>query len=464
MTNTDNYSFEVSLSTKAFDYKPDRNTEVRKLRFNRVTTTLDDFIISIIEGYCYAGVYPSESIGMTDKNQDDFLYSYLISIDIDHTQVTMNDMIGSIEYKPTFAYTTCNNGVEGDCRYRLVYCFNERVEGKEEYCNYVCSVIKAIDLEVKDVDKKSLYCSQYFNGNGTPGVEVYAADIIYSKEDFNKFYDDYYSLYIDSNKKDINGYRDKKDITDNKSVNQNHKYNNQDIMCLNDTFKTQFIDDFWNMRMEDVLAKYHDVYPNYEHTPFELPDEDTPLIYFPKGYTEIRRWWRVDKNGLPIKIKDGQGRRRKLFLNGILRRLIYPEITFDNLLYNLLYELCFYVSNYNAKNIIDKKEIFRIANNVMKEDITKYEGMRGSKREFIVNPTYCAKYGKNKRQVINETGKQKRDQAIGELYDLLLTDKENLKVMEENGLDISTSKLQRWKRENGISRYRRNKKINNCVS
>ena len=90
--------------------------------------------------------------------------------------------------------------------------------------------------------------------------------------------------------------------------------------------------------------------------------------------------------------------------------------------------------------------------------------MRGSKREFIVNPTYCAKYGKNKRQVINETGKQKRDQAIGELYDLLLTDKENLKVMEENGLDISTSKLQRWKRENGISRYRRNKKINNCVS
>ena len=210
--------------------------------------------------------------------------------------------------------------------------------------------------------------------------------------------------------------------------------------------------------MTSVLAKYHDVYPNYEHTPFELPDEDTPRIYFPKGYTEIRRWWRVDKNGKPIKIKDGQGRRRKLFLNGILRRLIYPEITFDNLLYNLLYELCYYVSNYNAKNVIDKKEIFRIANNVMKEDTTRYESMRGSKREFTVNPAYCAKHGKTKRQVINETGKLERDQAIGELYDFLLTDKENLKVMEENGLDISLSKLQRWKRENGISRYNRNKK------
>ena len=136
--------------------------------------------------------------------------------------------------------------------------------------------------------------------------------------------------------------------------------------------------------------------------------------------------------------------------------MINPNITFDNLLYNLLYELVQYVSNFDAQNIIGKKEIYDIASCVMKKDITKYEWVKGVNRKFIVNPRYCEKYGMNKRQVRNMACKMLRNDSIGELYDCSKTDKENLEIMKENGLEISLITLKRWRKDNGITKYKKN--------
>ena len=454
MTNTENYSFEVSLSTKAFDHKPDRDTEVPRLVFKRTETNVYDFIESIIDGYCYAGIFSTDSFDMKGRKKYNYSYTYLLSIDVDHSTDTMDDFVDSLIYKPTFAYTSCNDGVDGERRYRLVYCFDEKIEGKEEYYNYINAIMQANGLDINEkigehykYDHGSLEAYRYYNGNGTETIDINIQDNVYNKEDFSFTYKDYYNSIYKEN--------DRKVVNNDKSVNQNHIHTHTNNMCLNDTLQTQFIDDFWNMRMGDVIAKYVEVYPNLEHTPLDTPDEDTPLIVFPEGYTEIRRWWRVNRDGQPIKIKDGEGRRRKLFLNGILRRLINPDITFDNLLYNLLFELYNYYSNYNAKNNIGKTEIYQIANDVMKTDIAKYERLRGTKRKFTVNKEYCAKHHLNKRQVINKVGKQKREKEIGKLYDYQLDDKKNLEVMKENGLEISLSTLKRWRKANGIKRYKK---------
>lgn len=226
-------------------------------------------------------------------------------------------------------------------------------------------------------------------------------------------------------------------------------------MFLNDTFEN----DYRNMKMEDILAKYIDVFPNMEHTPFEIPDDDTPYIIYPVGYVEIRRWWRKRLNGRPIKIKDGEGRRRILFLNGIIRRLINPDITFDNLLYNLLYELVHYHTNFKADNIIDKKEIYNIAKDIMNKDMADYERLRGSRKKFMVNPNYCAKHKLSKNEVKNIAAKMIRYGQIGELYDCSLTDKENLEIMKENGLGTSLSTLKRWRKENGFTKYKNLEKV-----
>lgn len=136
--------------------------------------------------------------------------------------------------------------------------------------------------------------------------------------------------------------------------------------------------------------------------------------------------------------------------------MINPSITFDNLLFNLLYELVYYISNFDAENVIDKKEIFYIARNVMKADLTRGEGLKGTNRRFMVNPKFCEKYGLNKRQVRNMACKMIHNEGIGELYDCSKTDKENLEVMKSHGLEISLVTLKRWRKQNGITKYKKN--------
>lgn len=442
MKNTDDYRFWVSLSTQKFNHKPNRNTEVAKLKFYKIYTDVEGFANGIANGYCYAPVFKYTTFGMNDKTDSNFTYSSFISIDIDHAKVDMNTMMENIKYKPTIAYTSCSNGLDGNYSYRLIYCFSDKIEGTREYSNYVYTILDANGIPVNDIDKRSFKASQYYNGNGCGNIDIKVSNIIYNKLDYIEYYKEYSNnniLYINSNE----------------SVNLTHNTTPPTIMSYNDTFVNKnFEYDYWNMRMEDVLSKYVYEYPNIEHTPLPVVDEDTPYIMFPSDYIEIKRYWRVE-DGRTAKIRDGEGRRRKLFLNGILRRLIVPSITFDNLIYNLLFELVYYVSNYEAENVIDKKEIFHIARNVMKADMTKYEGLKGTDRRFMVNPRYCEKYGMNKKQVRNVAMKMIRNQGIGELYDCSLNDNQNLEIMKQHGLDISPSTLKRWRKENGITKYKK---------
>ena len=443
MKTTQDYKFWVCLSNQKFDHKPNRETEVGKLRFQRIYTDVEGFAASIAKGYCYAPVFNSATFNMSEKTDANFQYSSFVSIDIDHTTVDMNTMIDGLEYKPTISYTSCSNGLDDKYSYRLIYCFSDKIEGTREYSNYVYTILNANQISIDDIDKRSLKASQYYNGNGCGNIDIKVSNIVFNKIDYIEFYKDYFvNNTISNNSESIN-------VTNNTTPST--------IISLNDTFVNKdFEDDYWNMRMEDVLSKYVDVFPNIEHTPLPVTDEDTPYIMFPSDYIEIKRHWKVRNDGRAVKIEDGYHRRKNLFVNGVIRRLINPNITFDNLIYNLLFELVYYISNYNAEYVIDKKDIYHIARNVMKADLSRAEGLKGADRKFMVNPRYCEKYGLNKRQVKNMACKMLRNDCIGELYDYSKTDKENLEVMKENGLEISPITLKRWRKENGITKYKKN--------
>ena len=440
MKHTQDYRFWVSLSTQKFDHKPNRETEVGKLRFKRIFPNISDFAGLISMGYCYAPIFNRATFSMSEKTDRNFIYSSFVSIDVDHTDVEMNTLVDGLEYKPTFSYTSCSNGENGNYSYRMIYCFEDKIEGNIEYFNYVHTILDANHISIDDIDKRSLKASQYYNGNGCGNIDINISNIIYNKIDFIEYYKDYYNT-----------------INNSKSINVTNNTTPPTIISLNDTFENNnFKDDYWNMKMEDILSKYVDVFPNIEHTPLPIVDDDTPYIMFPSDYIEIKRYWKKS-NGRAIKITDGNGRRKKLYINGVIRRLINPSITFDNLLYNLLFELVYYISNFDAENIIDKKEIYYIARNVMKADLSRAEGLKGTDRRFMVNPMYCVKYGLNKRQVRNMACKMIRNQGIGELYDCSLTDKENLENMKSHGLDISLITLKRWRMENGITKNKKRK-------
>ena len=442
MEATLDYKFWVSLSHQKFDHKPNRETEVGKLRFSRIYTDVDGFAEALIKGYCYTPIFNDATFSMSDKTDRNFNYSSFVSLDIDHTDVDMNTMVDGLNYKPTLSYTSCSNGLDGKYSYRLIYCFGDKINGTSEYSNYVYTLLEANQISIDDIDKRSLKASQYYNGNGCGNIDIKVSNIIYNKIDFIEYYKDYNT---------INNI-----IYNNESINLTNNTTHPTIISYNDTFENkQFENDYWNMKMEDVLVKYLDVYPNIEHTPLPIVDDDKPFIKFPSGYVEIKRYWKVRNDGRAIKIEDGYHRRKNLFINGVIRRLINPSISFDNLVYNLLFELVNYISNYNADYTIDKKDIFYIARNVMKADLTRGEGLKGTDRKFMVNPRYCEKYGMNKRQVRNMACKMLRGDSIGELYDCSKSDKENLEIMKSHGLEISLITLKRWRKENGITKYKK---------
>ena len=118
-----------------------------------------------------------------------------------------------------------------------------------------------------------------------------------------------------------------------------------------------------------------------------------------------------------------------------------------------------YHSNYGADNIIDKKEIYKIAQDVMKKDMANYERLKGTHKRFMVNPNFCIKYGFSKNEVKGVAQKLIRYQQIGELYDCSKTDKENVRMMKEYGLELSIITLKRWRKANGITKNKRGESV-----
>lgn len=205
MKNTLDYRFDVCLSKQSYDHKPNRETEVGRLRFHQINTDIGGFADAIVKGHCYTAVYNVRAFGMREKTDNNFRSSSFVSIDIDHSQIEMDTMLERLDFKPTIAYTSCSNGIiEGEFCYRFIYCFEDKIESNSEYYNYIYTILNANHISIDDIDKRSLKASQYYNGNGCDNAEINVSYIVYSKSDFTVYYDDYYTANIVSNSENIN--------------------------------------------------------------------------------------------------------------------------------------------------------------------------------------------------------------------------------------------------------------------
>ena len=92
----------------------------------------------------------------------------------------------------------------------------------------------------------------------------------------------------------------------------------------------------------------------------------------------------------------------------------------------------------------------------MNVDIAKYTFEQTDKRQFIINDAYCEKYDVSRKEARNIAKKLINYEKIGELYDVSLTDRENVEIFKQNGLNISSKTLQRFRKNNGLNKYRKN--------
>lgn len=433
----DYFKFKLSISTENFTHKPE-SSEISKIKYNFVELDCKEIIYLLKKGYSFTHVFTDNTtFTQKEKTINNFKYTHFVAVDVDDSGIDMKEYISNLEYTPTFAYTTFSNCKEGKgYRFRLVYVVNNKITSKERYTDVYRHFTDKLNLE----DNCMQSVAQQMFGT-TQDADTFIS---------NKVYD------LDS----IESY---KVNVSNKNGHSNFiKKEKRNIIQLESPFNKDFLDDYYSLSYKDFLEKYKDVYPFFYSTKLDTVDDDTPYILLPDNYLEIKRYWLVEKDiddeGNEIhkrskvrKLKNGQNRRKKLFINAILRRFMLPELTLEYLLTMLVYELYFYIDNTDDK--ITKKDLFEICNNALKADLDNYKQLSVQKHSnFIVNDNYCIKYNVNRKQARNIAKKMINYTEIGNLYDCSLTDKENLQIMKDSGLHISEKTLRRFKKDNGLTR------------
>ena len=160
-----------------------------------------------------------------------------------------------------------------------------------------------------------------------------------------------------------------------------------------------------------------------------------------------------------IKIKrDGDNRRKCLFVSALIRRKIMPDITFEHLLYNLVAERQWYYDN--SDNVLNNQELMRIANNALSMAYEKINvSTKRKPSKFKVDKAYCLEKGIKPKAMVGLVRRKLKDEEIGSLYDCSLSVKENLEQLKANGIKIGLSRLYEFCDKNGIPRrsYRKMK-------
>lgn len=436
MKNFSNFNFDLSYSDVNYNIKP-TSEEIKNMHFSISKTNVSEFVDKISKGYAYCAVFNNNEFGISLKKDSNFAYTQVISVDIDKTTISLNEALKSLHTTPTIAYNTFSNGINDLYCYRLVYVFEKPIDSIKDAKLYTLALNEIVGKELNiKTDSNASKVSQYFNG--TNDINVFVSGCVYELNDFN----------LDNKNLDYIKVQ-------SKYIQQEH--NNIGLTC---TFEndTTLIKDFWKLKLTEFLYKYDSIMPNIQNSKLEIPSEDEPFVYFPSNYREIKRYWYllVDEKGHKLdyikKIRDGEGRRKKLFLNGIIRKLISPQITFENMLHNIVWEFITYMINDGNK--ITKDILWNIVKDVMNADLNRYSTLGTTKRKWMVNPYFSTKYGMSKREVINKY-KNNKKQYIGEFYDLSLTDKENIEMMKEYGFEVSLRTLKTWRKENNITKYKK---------
>ena len=143
----------------------------------------------------------------------------------------------------------------------------------------------------------------------------------------------------------------------------------------------------------------------------------------------------------------------------MIRRLITEDLSPTELLYELCYEMEYYIDNTNTAHLITKRDLLRIVESAMEADLEEFRQSYKRPRERMVNHRYAERNGMTNKAVSNKANaerhslkKKERYERIGEVFDCSLSNKENLAILAEHGIKISIDTLKRFKKENGLTR------------
>lgn len=414
------YTFNVSVSTTTHKDKADFEAASKSLVYQKQSANIDTLCQLIKEGHSFCHCYDDNDDTFTNstKTQANFRYTSFIPYDIDDSTLPMDEYLTTLAYQPTIAYTTTSNGIKGN-RYRLIYCFDSKIKGVGSY-QALFDTLK-VESGIGELDNCTHSPAQAFFGNALPTCRMVCTHYIYHLPTATST------------------------TTEKKEKVSKHIKNRReecDIIC-NDTF----IQDFESMSLRKFVSTYSSEYQ---------PIEESELTYrngyasIDENYLRIYRRWNPDTRHIH-KWQDGEGRRKKLATAALIIRKIKPDITAEHLIYCLANEVVHYYCNIDG--ILNQSFILRVAKAALEKPIDEITIKGHDKRKYKVDVAYWKSQGISIKAAVAKAKGVWNDERMGELYDLQLTDKENVEAMAEYGVKVSVSTLKRWRKKHGIVKY-----------
>ncbi|MDY6438379.1 MAG: hypothetical protein SPK85_04600 [Prevotella sp.] len=494
MEKTNVFKFNYSISVNEYDRNKD---VVSKIKWRQINGSIQNLSDIITKGYAFCNCFntdESKTFTCSLKKDCYLRAAYLICFDFDAVKYSVsefNAIMSQTEIVPNITYTTQNNGKfkpnkneTYNNRYRVIYVIDTPILSAELYTTLHQQLKTEISLLVDDNniwnDNTDKSVSHFFAG--CKGTQITTDENVYNLQ----WLIDRYGITIPNKKDTQSNNKGTKSPNNNVSGKKDKQCNNKDYISTlienkqssiyekdtqfeergEDSIITlcdQFESDYYNLPISKIIEKYICEYHPIDSTPLE--DNGELIINLPNNYTEIRRRFKVVervklngdtyKTSINTRRKDGEGRRRNIYLNLLLRKRIKPSITLEEMLYCGLWELYYYIDN-TSDDKITKNDIAQIAVNALFDECRIKDT---NTKKYKINKKFCIDNNINAKSAniiyLNSKKKQdkkERDAKIKELYNPKITDSENINLLSENGISISIKTLRRWKKENRISK------------
>lgn len=430
----------LSLSDQAFETKPQKGSPIySKLTFTQQTVSLLQFLEFIRNGHMFCGVYDDKKFPNKDyKTSQHLVSNNVVSIDIDDCDCSMSDFMSNLKYSPSIAYETFSNLEEGKgFRFRFLYVFDGFVDG-ETYSRLYYAICKANDIECSSNDTSTASPYQKIWGTNGKHRDIIGLGYVYHIDSFKDFMDEESVLSTIL----------KKHTTGNNQVNRTPKTEYQ--------FEDKTFEDMWNTATDTEILRQMTQYQTSETTYINFNDGELWRDLSDEEYYCVKRkWQRKTFNGRNVvvitKVKNGEHRRKKIYLSLIRRRLIDPTITLEHICYAALFELNYFIDNTDKNDYITRYQLTQMAQDAMNADLEKYKKLKENKK-FKVNKMEANKRGLTVAQAVGKANGELRHKKAEKEYQELAKNYDPDKSVRKNAeiLGISKTKcseLKKWLRE-----------------
>lgn len=430
----ENYKIKFPLSVSTIAYQG-KCSDWGRVCYRTEQVDIDRMAEYVKQGYCFTHTFKGTSgsvFSTSQKSIANFDRTHTIFIDVDDSPISVSAFYQSVSEPPSMLYTTPSNIVGEKNRYRLVYLFDQPIVSNEKYKLLVKGIVNKISSQISDfrVDTTCMNCSQQMGGNSLDNCILYKNYTVFTFSDF-----------IKNNESNIETCTPKSYKKEERNDIHNRIAENELVIVDN-----EFIDDFWQIADRDTahlfLQKYRGIYRLCEATPINELD---PFIELNKNYIEIiRRTYiikdeRGNRQARPVRIKKGN-RERILFTNALLRLKMQSDLTFENLLYAMVFERQYWIDN--GDGAITNKELYKIAKgaylNREKYHPNPTESQERKRKKnksgYKVNPAFCKSQGVSAKSMANRIRTMVSNKILMEHYDFSKSVAENSRILKQQDI------------------------------